>query len=142
MQRLQPFADTDSLSRFVEHVSSYVRAVVTEVEHREQNVVLDVAEYDALRRENSAVRCCLVLIGCALGMDLPDVAFEDPAFQRMHFAAVDMISWSNVSMILPSPLDWGKHSFRRLLAGCLLVQERASNGADHEQCPYSLTTQR
>ncbi|KAF7796368.1 hypothetical protein EIP86_007545 [Pleurotus ostreatoroseus] len=97
MKRLEPFVGTDGHARFIEHVASYMRAVVTEVAHREKGIVLEVAEYDPLRRENSAVPCCLVLIGCVLGprMDLPDIVFEDPAFQRMHIAAVDMISWSN-----------------------------------------------
>ncbi len=124
MQRLQPFADTDSLARFIEHVASYVRAVVTEVEHREQNIVLDVARYDAFRRENSVVQRCLALVGCALRLDLSDIAFEDPAFERMHkFAAVDMISWSNVSTVLSNtiaPVGIRKeHSF--VCSGCLLV---------------------
>ena len=69
-----------------------------EAELREKNVVLDLASYDPLRRENSAVRYCFGLFGYVLGLDLPDEIFEHPIFMEMHLAAVDMVTWSNVSL--------------------------------------------
>jgi len=31
-----------------------------------------------------------------LGIELPDAVFDDPVFQSVYFAAVDMVCWSNV----------------------------------------------
>lgn len=75
-----------------------MRAVAIEAKYREDGIVLDVAAYDILRRENSAVRCCFGLIGYMLGEDLPDAVYEHPTFQQLHFAAVDMVTWSNVGL--------------------------------------------
>jgi len=81
--------------RFVKHCEDYVNAVVVEAELRERHEVLDLASYMPLRRENSAVRFCFGLFGYVLGMDLPDEIFNHPVMMRMHFAAVDMVCWSN-----------------------------------------------
>lgn len=68
-----------------------------EADLREQSVVLDVDSYNMLRRENSAVRYCFGLFGYLLNLDLPDEIFEHHVFMRMHLAAVDMVTWANVS---------------------------------------------
>ena len=91
----------DTFNRFVGHFASYVGAVSTEAKYRTDNVVLNSAAYDVIRRENSAVRCCFGLIGCMLKLDLPDAVFEHPLFHRMHLAAVDMVTWANVSFKSP-----------------------------------------
>ena len=93
--RLSPGDST--FNRFVKHFVSYVVAVSTEAKYRTDNVVLNSAAFDVIRRENSAVRCCFDLIGCLLELDLPDAVFEHPLFQKMYFAAVDMVTWANVS---------------------------------------------
>ena len=80
----------------MQHSEAYVNGFGVEADLREQNIVLDVTSYDHLRRENSAVRYCLGLIGYLLNCDLPDEIFEHPVFMRMHLAAVDMVTWSNV----------------------------------------------
>jgi hypothetical protein len=49
-----------------------------------------------LRRENSAVRCCFTFIEYNLGIELPDAVFDNPIFQSVYFAAVDMVCWTNV----------------------------------------------
>lgn len=64
---------------------------------REKNIVVDLASYDPLRRENSAVRYSFGLFGYVLSLDLPDEIFNHPVFMEMHLAAVDMVTWSNVS---------------------------------------------
>ncbi|KAJ3551248.1 hypothetical protein NM688_g4813 [Phlebia brevispora] len=94
-KRLLPISGTDTLGRFIERTASYVRAVEIEAKYREEGTVLDSKSYDILRRENSATRCCLELIGYMTGAHLPDVIFEHPTFQKMHFAATDMVTWSN-----------------------------------------------
>lgn len=74
-----------------------MRAFGKEAHLRENGIVLDVDSYNALRRENSAVRYCFGLFGYLLGLDLPDEIFYHPILIRMHLAAVDMVCWSNVS---------------------------------------------
>ncbi|KAI0661547.1 terpenoid synthase [Cubamyces menziesii] len=81
--------------RFVKHCKDYIEAVAKEAELRERGEVLDLASYQILRRENSAVRFCFGLAGYALGIDLPDEVVEHPTFMAMHLATVDMVCWSN-----------------------------------------------
>ena len=96
-KRLFPYAGPATAQRFLQHTEDYVKGFSREAELRENNVVLDLASYDPLRRENSAVRYCFGLFGYVLGLDLPHEIFEHPVFMEMHLAAVDMVTWSNVS---------------------------------------------
>ena len=81
------------------HCKAYVEAVAHEANYRINGVILDLDSHVALRRENSAVRFCLELACGALDVDLPDQVVEHPTFMRMHLAAVDMVSWANVSTV-------------------------------------------
>jgi hypothetical protein len=83
--------------RFLQHCEDYIEAVSREAEYRERDEVLDMERYEALRRENSAVRLCFMLAMYALQIDLPDEVFEDPAFNTIYFAACDLVCWANVS---------------------------------------------
>lgn len=89
-----------TFARFLKHTEGYVRGFGREAELRENGEVLDVESYDVLRRDNSAVRYCLSLVGYILGLDLPDEIYEHPVYLEMHLAAVDMITWSNVRFFL------------------------------------------
>jgi hypothetical protein len=82
--------------RFLEHCGDYIEAVSKEAEYRERDVVLNMEQYEALRRENSAVRLCFMLAMFALDVDLPDEVFEDSAFVTIYFAACDLVCWANV----------------------------------------------
>ena len=97
--RFIPYTGPATTRRFVAHVEDYVNSVAKEAELREGNIVLDLAAYDPLRRENSAVRSAFGLFGYVLGLELPDEIFHHPVFSEMHFAAVDMVTWSNVGII-------------------------------------------
>ena len=59
--------------------------------------MLGLADYEPLRRENSAIRLCFGLFEFALGIDLPNEVFEDSAFMDLYWAAADMVCWANVS---------------------------------------------
>ena len=83
--------------RFLEHCEDYIEAISKEAEYRERDEVLDMEQYETLRRENSAVRLCFMLAMYALGIDLPDEVFEDSAFMTVYFAACDLVCWANVS---------------------------------------------
>ena len=97
-KRFLPHVDPLSIRRFLKHNEDYVDAFSLEAELREKDVVLNRITYDSLRRENSAVRTCFGLISYVLGQELPDDVYEHPVFVDMHLAAVDMVSWSNVSV--------------------------------------------
>lgn len=85
----------------MQHSEDYVRAFEKEADYREDGTVLDIDAYNVLRRENSAVRYCFGLFGYLLGLDLPDSIFHHPVMYRMHLAAVDMVTWSNVRAPFP-----------------------------------------
>ncbi|KAL6302458.1 terpenoid synthase [Sparassis latifolia] len=81
--------------RFLKLCKGYIDAVIVEAELREREEVLDLQSYLPLRRANSAVPFCFGLFDYALGIDLPDEAYEHPIFKRMLTAAIDMVCWSN-----------------------------------------------
>ncbi|KAI0696796.1 isoprenoid synthase domain-containing protein [Cytidiella melzeri] len=93
--RLSAYAGPACFRRFLVHSAAYVEAVAVEAELRERNEILDVASYEPLRRENSAIRVCFGLFEFALGVDLPDVVFDDPTFMSLYWAAADMVCWAN-----------------------------------------------
>ena len=118
----------------MKHTEAYVNGFTVEAGLREKNVVLDLVAYDQLRRENSAVRYCFGLFGYILDLDLPDEIFEHPVFMRMHLAAVDMVTWSNVMIIL---FDTAHSTYTHVDAiGRLFLQHGAGHGAPYEQRPY------
>ncbi|KAI5122525.1 hypothetical protein M0805_005252 [Coniferiporia weirii] len=81
--------------RFIKHCTDYIDTVLPEADLRAQDKVLSLEEYVHHRRENGGVRPCFDLFEYAFNVALPDEVFEDPAFMRAYFAAVDMIGWSN-----------------------------------------------
>lgn len=84
--------------RFVECTADYMNAVVEEARLRENNHILDLDGFRALRRNNSAVTTVLSLVPYCLHIDLPDHVIEHPVCQRMFYNAVDMVSWANVRL--------------------------------------------
>ncbi|KAI9000522.1 terpenoid synthase [Trametes punicea] len=94
-ERLLASIGPNSYRRFLMHCDNYVDAVAQEAEYRERGQVLDVASFQRLRRENSAIRLCFGLFEYALGIDLPDRIFQDEHFMTLYWAAADMVCWSN-----------------------------------------------
>ncbi|GJE85113.1 terpenoid synthase [Phanerochaete sordida] len=94
-RRFFPYSGPATARRFLEHSENYVLGFAREAELREQGVVLDRATYEPYRRENSGTRYAFGTFGYVLGMDLPDEIFEHPVYMEMHYAAVDMVCWSN-----------------------------------------------
>lgn len=80
-------------------IEQYIKAVAKEAEYRKRGLVLDLASFQALRRDNSAVATVMTLIGYALDIDLSDEVFEHPTSVDMYVAAVDMVTFSNVRPI-------------------------------------------
>ncbi|KAI0077886.1 terpenoid synthase [Panus rudis PR-1116 ss-1] len=93
--RFLKYAGPGCHKRFLKHCEDYVEAVAREAEYRERGEVLDLSSFEALRRENSAIRVCFGLFEFALGVDLPDEVFENPQFMNLYWAAADMVCWAN-----------------------------------------------
>lgn len=98
------YAGPACFRRFLVHCEAYVEAVAIEAELRERHEVLDMVAFEALRRENSAIRLCFGLFEFVLGVDLPDFVFENEDFMNLYWAAADMVCWSNVRF-------YGQHPF-------------------------------
>lgn len=99
--RFTRLANPACVRRFLKHCEDYIEAVSKEAEYRERGQVLDMAAFEKLRRENSAIRLCFGLFEYALGIDLPEQVFMDPVFMSLYWAAADMVCWSNVSLHNP-----------------------------------------
>ncbi|OJA08758.1 hypothetical protein AZE42_08877 [Rhizopogon vesiculosus] len=94
-QGLLRSAKPQFFKRFLDNLKRYTKAVAQEAELREAGEVYDLINFVPLRRENSAIRCCFSFIEFNFGIELPDEVFDDPVFQSVYFAAVDMVCWSN-----------------------------------------------
>ncbi|KAH9945295.1 terpenoid synthase [Epithele typhae] len=94
-QRLLEHAGPNSYRRFLVHCADYINAVAREAELREAGEVLSLADFEPLRRENSAIRLCFGLFETCLGIDLPDSVFQDRQFMTLYWAAADMVCWAN-----------------------------------------------
>ena len=97
-QRFFPSVGAVTVRRFLRYFEEYLGAVVTEAGMREDHIVLDVKSYDAQRRACSATNTAFGLFGHILGVDLPDEAFDHPMYNELYLAAVDMVTWANVSI--------------------------------------------
>lgn len=95
--RLLTSMGPQSFCRFLKVNENYIDCVAREAEYRERGELLDMESFKPLRRENSAVRCTFGLIEFTLGIDLPDVVFEDATFMKTYWAALDMVWLANVS---------------------------------------------
>lgn len=94
---LQKVMGLQSFHRYLQQSNSYIECMAKVAMYREQGQILDMESFKYLRRENSALRMCLILLESTLGVDLPDIVFEDETFLRMYWAAVDMVCWVNMS---------------------------------------------
>ncbi|KIK62503.1 hypothetical protein GYMLUDRAFT_164402 [Collybiopsis luxurians FD-317 M1] len=94
-QRYMQSAGPNSRRRFLNHCINYIECVSTEAELRERGEVLGLDAFTHLRRENSAIRLCFGLFEYVLGIDLPQMVFEDAAFMDAYWAAADMVCWAN-----------------------------------------------
>lgn len=136
--RLASQAGPNAVRRFLAHSASYIDGVIKEAELRERGEVLNVEEFQGLRRENSAVRVCFDLAECLLNIDLPDEVFEDPAFLEVYYAATDMVCWSNVNYLPPVRLQLLCVLTLFPFSGCLLFQHGTSERAYREQHCYGV----
>ena len=79
------------------------KAFPKELEVRESKEVLSIKEYTLIRRDNCALRMGFTHIEYALGIELPDEIYENPVFNEMCLAALDMAWLLNVSTLLFLP---------------------------------------
>ena len=76
----------------------FFKAVAIQARDRAADVVPDLEDYIAVRRDTSGCRPCWVLIEYAYGLDLPDEVMEHPIIQGLDDATNDLVAWSNVSI--------------------------------------------
>lgn len=101
-ERLTRTSGPRSFRRFLKHSEDYIECVSLEAEYRERGEILDMESFKHLRRENSAIRLCFGLFEYSLGIDLPDEVFHNSIFERLYWAAADMVCWANVCWVPPS----------------------------------------
>lgn len=101
--RMYKYAKPNCQRRFYQTCADYVDAVAKEAEYRVQGQVLDLASYEKLRRDNSAVYACFALFEYALDIDLPDEVVEHPTFKNLQDWGCDLVCWANVSPPIPNP---------------------------------------
>lgn len=78
-------------------MDEYLQGVVQEIIDKKDNRILDIKSYIDARRRTSGVKPSFSII--ELGLDIPDEVMSHPAIQGMISAAVDMVAFSNVSVI-------------------------------------------
>lgn len=66
------------------------KAFPKELEVRESKEVLSIEEYTLIRRDSCALRMAFTHIEYALGIELPDGVYENPVFNELYLAALDM----------------------------------------------------
>ncbi|KZV94482.1 terpenoid synthase [Exidia glandulosa HHB12029] len=93
--RLGDWVDTDAGKRFVRHCENYMNGTIREAGLRERGEILPTAEYQDLRRENSAVRPCVALMEYSLGLNLPDAVHDNEHFGILYWNVIDMVCWAN-----------------------------------------------
>ena len=108
--------------------TDYIASVVEEAALRERGEVVDMQSYENLRRNNSAVPTCFALIPYCLHIDLPDEVVEDPIFNRINLAGIDMVCWSNVSSAHFDSVTSMVEPEHGPSTGPLLLQHGASQG--------------
>ncbi|KAF8999488.1 terpenoid synthase [Cyathus striatus] len=85
----------DMLRRFVSRVKQYIHAVTGEAELRQQDEVPDMETYIPLRRHNSAVVSCVALVEYGIGVDIPDIMWQNDIFMSAVWAVVDFVAYTN-----------------------------------------------
>ena len=75
----------------------FFKAVAIQARDRAADVVPDLEDYIAVRRDNSGCKPSWALIEYAYGLDLPDEVMEHPIIQSLDEATNDLVTWSNVS---------------------------------------------
>ncbi|KII89787.1 hypothetical protein PLICRDRAFT_108725 [Plicaturopsis crispa FD-325 SS-3] len=107
--RLLKSAHERCIQRLIRLLENYVEAVIAEAALRHEGRVLDLDSFITLRRENSAVRVCFAFFEYILDIDLPEAVFEDPAFMRVYWAAIDMVWWANDVYSYAMEANMGHH---------------------------------
>jgi hypothetical protein len=91
-----------SQRRFIETFEYFFQAISQQALDRANGVIPDLASYIALRRDTSGCKPCWALIEYANNLDIPDHVMNHPIICNLGEAANDLVTWSNVSVIISS----------------------------------------
>lgn len=84
--------------RFILDMDEYLEEVAQESIDKNDHHILDIKSYVNARRLTGAVKPTFALI--ELGLDIPDEVMTHPVIQEMIMAAIDIITLSNVSVMV------------------------------------------
>lgn len=88
-ERMCETASEGTQRRFIDSCQSYIDAITEQVSNRTCDRVPSIKEFIQLRRDTSAVKLCHALSEYSLGLDLPDIVFEDPIIQALKQGSND-----------------------------------------------------
>lgn len=78
----------------------FFKAVAQQASDRAEGVIPDMESYITIRRDTSGCKPCFQLIEFAARIDLPDEVIEHPIIQSLEEATNDLVTWSNVRLLL------------------------------------------
>ena len=81
-------------------MDEYLEGVVHESIDKKDRRILDIKSYIDARRRTSGVKPSFSIY--ELGLDIPDEVMSHPMVQEVILAAVDLVAFSNVSLICDS----------------------------------------
>lgn len=125
-RRLTPSASQGMKERFIHTFDLFFYAVTQQAADRRAGVIPDINSYITLRRDTSGCKPCWALIEYANDLDIPDDVMEHEVLETLGEAANDLVTWSNVSLLLLQRFYVYKLvSQPRPFLGHLLIQCRA-----------------
>ncbi|KLO09181.1 terpenoid synthase [Schizopora paradoxa] len=83
-------AGPNTTARFIKTCDEYVTAIANEAGLREHGKVLDLDSYISLRRDCCSTNVCVGLFEYVNNIDLPNEVFDDPVFNRIYWAGIDL----------------------------------------------------
>lgn len=79
----------------------FFQAVHQQALYRADGTILDLEAYIDIRRDTSGCKPVFDLIEYSLDLELPDAVVEHPVIVALNQGVNDLVTWSNVSAVLP-----------------------------------------
>ena len=87
--------DIPAMERFISDFDAYTQSIILEAEDRATGRLRTVNDYLALRRDTCGAKPTFSFF--ALGLNIPDVVFDNPHMITLIENATDLIAVTNVS---------------------------------------------
>ena len=89
--------DPPAMERFISDFDAYTKSVILEAEDRLAGHQRTVNDYIILRRDTCGAKSTFSFLG--LGLNIPDVVFDNPLMISLIENAADLIAITNVSRL-------------------------------------------